>query len=323
MITIPISKVQEVIKDLSSEIKIWMDKSEIELENLYEKKSTNKEEKAYLATLIHNWENIVKGEPAHLNNLKEQFELPNASASRNKKFKDKVINAAGYSRLRKDFLPMYFRKIGIKACVYCNSQLTITVDGFRFKNNNPLESINALFQTDHYIDKASYPCFSVSLFNLYPVCASCNLSKSQCKINFNLYAHENDSTKSLFTFILNEETKATYISDRDPSVLDFTFNEPDKPDDTYQNFKHTFDIEGIYRTQKDIIEELILKKETYTDDYIKLLRTEFNKILSDPNIFDRLLLGNYVKPEEIHNKPLAKFTQDMAEQIGFVVPKKS
>jgi hypothetical protein len=322
MIAIPISKVKAVMTDCATDIQAWMNTAAVRLENLHNRAITNDEERAYLANLLFDWDAIVKGEPDYLSGLKDGYELPNAIAARNTEFKDRVLAATGYTDLRRDFLPEYFRKIGIKACVYCNSQLAITVDGFRFEDGDPLASVNARFQVDHYIDKGTYPCFSVSLFNFYPVCATCNLSKSQCKINFNLYRPETECTKSLFTFILDEDTKAQYVLDRDPSILDFTFDEPDLPDNTYQDFKHTFDIEGIYRTQKDIIEELILKKETYTEEYIELLRKEFHKILKDPNIFDRLLLGNYVKPGEIHNRPLAKFTQDIAEQIGFVIPKK-
>jgi len=35
-------------------------------------------------------------------------------------------------------------------------------------------------------------------------------------------------------------------------------------------------------------------------------------------MFERFLIGNYTEPKEIHKRPMAKFQQDIAEQLGLL-----
>lgn len=65
--------------------------------------------------------------------------------------KNQIIAALGYKDLRTSFYPKYFKDIGIKACVYCNSQLTISA----IKNSK--NEFSAKFDVDHYHSKDDYP----------------------------------------------------------------------------------------------------------------------------------------------------------------------
>jgi hypothetical protein len=86
----------------------------------------------------------------------------------------------------------------------------------------------------------------------------------------------------------------------------------------FSSFQETFDIKGIYETQKDIVEELILKALIYTPNYKKTLIENFPKIFNDVNLSNRLIVGNYVQSDEIHRRPMAKFIQDIAKQIKLI-----
>lgn len=117
-------------------------------------------------------------------------------------FKDKLLQTLGYTELRSKYVnnknpknPLYvdfYQDFGIKSCVFCNSQLTIVAD-------ETTGTLRARFQLDHFIDKANYPCFSISFFNLYPVCGSCNNKKGSKEVQFQLYSNElKDLNKSNF-----------------------------------------------------------------------------------------------------------------------------
>ncbi len=228
-------------------------------------------------------------------------------------FKDYLISLMGYEKLRSDktspLFPKFFRELGIKVCVYCNSQLTISAE---YQN----KKVVARFQVDHFIDKASYPCFSISFFNLYPVCASCNSKKGNKEVKFLLYTDEEfKALHSEYKFVLDDVSIAKYRISRKVNNLVITF------DDNGHKLDEVFAIEGIYNTQKDLAAEIIVKSEIYNESYKRSLQSSFDKLYgkgkSSMN-FSRFIVGNYTEQSEIHNRPMSKFTQDIARQIGLI-----
>ena len=202
----------------------------------------------------------------------------------------------------------YFEKIEIKSCVYCNSQLALTV-----RKVNGIKC--AKFQVDHYYSKSEFPVFSISFYNLYPVCGPCNNSKSSNKVKFNLYSDSyNDFKTSKFKFEIDKKSILKYRVNGIDSELLIKFHEP-----TNANFKRTFAIEGIYETQKDIAEELVLKSMIYNKSYTDSLRIGLEKLYKDKApMLERLLVGNYTEENDIHKRPMAKFTQDLAKQLKLI-----
>ncbi len=218
--------------------------------------------------------------------------------------KTKTLWALDYKTIRRDFLPEYFQKIGIKSCVYCNSQLTITVD-------KSIKPPKGKFQADHYYPKSKYPHLSISLYNLYPTCASCNHDKLDAIIDFNLYQ---DSVKeSRFTFSIDKNSLSSYMTSKNHQELKILFNDPEAPAEN--SFENKFHISGIYQTQKDLAEEIILKAHIYNAAYKETLKNSFPELIPDSLILERLLTGNYVEPNDIHKRPLAKFVQDITADI--------
>lgn len=323
MISIPIETVEAVIyeKAMLKELNSWIAKGKTKLKALKDE-TVDQDEIDYLDKLISQWNTLVKAHPDTLEANKANYILPHP---KNKKlrvaFKDKVLGAGGYEEMRSQFFPEYFRKIGIKACVYCNSQLAVSTDGIKTIKRKVNQVVNARFQLDHFIDKAKYPCFSICLFNLNPVCASCNNSKSNYRIQFDLYVANANRKSSPFIFLIDKKRLAAYLMNWDPAVLDFDFIEGPYNDPNIRTFKDTFDIEGIYRTQIDILEEMIIRHKIYTEKYIESLREAFEDILDDPSLFDRIIMGNYTNANEIHKRPMAKFMQDMTRQLELLVKK--
>lgn len=284
------------------------------------------DELTYANKLKNDFKSIVIATPRELDTLKFEFDaIINSKTIKSKykeTFRNQLIEAMGYKKLRSSFFPKYFQKIGIKACVYCNSQLTLSINNIEKLKTKTKINVIAKFQVDHYYAKSEYPCFSISLFNLYPSCASCNNSKSTKSINFKLYTDDVLKTKkSEFKFELEIASPAKYLLSRNIDDIKFTFNEPDKPlnqDEIKGSFQNTFDIEGIYETQKDIAEELILKSVIYNEHYRKKLVNSFPEIFKNVSISQRLIIGNYSEEHEIHKRPMAKFMQDIAKQLNLI-----
>lgn len=312
MIAISIDKVKAVFKIHQSDIDtIIKEKKQTVVELLNDvSKNHNRNQKKYLQELINYFEEIVFATPSEILEYKKSLaEIPKDWRKKKDKkpsFKDELLKALGYSKLRKKFYPIYFQKLGIKTCVYCNSMLTICTE--------KEEVISAKFQLDHYLDKATYPCFSISFFNLYPTCASCNNAKGNKVVDFLLYSDDlSATTKSSFNFNFKTGSVATYLCSQNIQDIAFSFQEPNK-----SSFQETFDIEGIYNTQKDIAEELILKAQMYSKTYQNSLIKSFPKIFTNASLNNRIFIGNYCEENEIHKRPMSKFTQDLAKDLGLL-----
>ena len=226
--------------------------------------------------------------------------------------KDKILIALGYSALRSTFYPKYFKEIGIKACVYCNSQLTISA----IKNSK--KEYSAKFDVDHYHSKDDYPFLSISLFNLYPACASCNRLKSTNPIEFELYSEDiSKLNRSNYRFKLDCNAKAKYLTTKDANEIEFSFIEPIY-DLGKRKFNDVFHIEGIYQTQVDLIEELIIKSQIYNSSYLKTLQNNFSKLNLHPELFKRTLVGNYTEDRDIHKRPMSKLVMDIAKELELI-----
>jgi hypothetical protein len=201
-------------------------------------------EQNYLDSIIEIYERnkILTSTPREIDAIKTQIgPLPACSRKprKLKPFKKILIEVLNYSNLRNTFYPMYFNQLGLKACVYCNSTLTISIE----KNAS---IYSARFDVDHYEPKNEFPYLSIFLFNLYPTCAPCNRMKSQSTgVDFKLYSDDlNDTKKSSYKFKLDPGSKAKFLITKDHIDLSFSF-EP-----TLNTLQSTFKIKEIYENQK-------------------------------------------------------------------------
>lgn len=320
MISRSISSVQNVISNNALQIEKYTNKLSEDLFLLWGDRTFDAQESKYVYKLLELSDKIITAVPSKLALYKRQFDsiIPSSRMKLDsmKGFRDKIIAALKYSNRRSDFYPQYFRSIGIKTCVYCNSQLTVSIDSVD-KKNIGRTLVKAKFQVDHYLPKSHYPCFSISLFNLYPVCASCNNCKLDKDIVFSLYK-DTVTYPSDFKFILDDISKMRFIGSRNINDLKISFSEPKVAKPGTESFKDLFDIQGIYETQKDVVAEIILKSEVYSDTYKNDLMKKFPKIFKDLGTINQLIIGNYVEESDIHRRPMAKFIQDIAKQLKLI-----
>jgi hypothetical protein len=194
--------------------------------------------------------------------------------------------------------------------VYCNAQLAVSIE----REN---DTISARFQIDHFYPQSSYPCFSISFFNLYPVCGPCNNIKREQPADFKLYSDDIVPLKSPYLFILDETSKLDFLRSGKIEDIQISFSEP--PASGNGNLlQQLFDIQGIYNTQKDIAQELILKARSSPKSYKEGLNASLPGLFQSPEMINRLLVGNYTEEINIHKRPMAKFMMDLARQLGML-----
>lgn len=312
MISIHQKKVLQVQDDFKVEIEKQRENALNKLKQI-DQSIYNSDEIDYLKSIITLYEkkNILIKKPNEIEVLKKQIKsIPPNSKSPKKGLKKELLDSLDYSSLRSSFYPKYFYKIGIKACVYCNSVLTISTQkkkprSFEHKGN---------FDVDHYHSKDEYPFLSIFLFNLYPACAPCNRKKSKSSsITFELYSDDQKKVaSSQFKFEFDKGSIAKYLLTKDKEDLHFIFHSG------VSGFQDTFGIQQIYETQKDVIEELVVKKHMYDKDNRESLHKIFSKLNLNADLYLRTMVGNYTKEKDIHKRPLSKFTQDIARDLGII-----
>ena len=161
-------------------------------------------------------------------------------------------------------------------------------------------------QLDHFFPKDSYPLFAVSFYNLIPSCYSCN----HVKLNKDLKHSPYDSS---FPF---DDVKFTYI----PKSTDKIEIKIDSRNPDFKNGIRILGIEELYQSHIDVVNELIWKKEVYTDSY----REGLTEILNQTNLelskaeVDRFITGYYTDKENYGNRPLSKMVTDISKEIGLV-----
>jgi len=317
MNSISVEFVQDIINDFDSDIRSHWDTVSLKLKDL-KLKTVDYKELCYLDCLLNFGASILISTPQQLTQLMNRFDhiISNKEMVLKSRsgFRKAIIDCMGYTTLRSVFYPKIFQKLGIKSCVYCNSSLTVVVEKeYVSKNSSKLQ---AKFQLDHFIPKKEYPCLSISIFNLYPVCSNCNISKGVKKVFFDLYK-DGRVHISPFKFKLGNGSCAKFLLSNNLDDISIEFEEP-KARRGCSKFSDIFLIKPIYLTQRDVVAELILKAQAYPNSYRSILLKTLPSIFHSEAIITRLVCGNYVEEWEIHKRPLSKLTLDIAHQIGLI-----
>ncbi|MFZ4400743.1 MAG: hypothetical protein ACOYO1_11970 [Bacteroidales bacterium] len=252
--------------------------------------------------LITNWNNLDR-------NLFYDYDK-RGRESKITPFGNNILSKLNYEDFRSTYAYIISKIIGIKACPYCNAILTIVAE-------REGDEKKSLFQLDHFFPKSKFPLLSISIFNLIPSCANCNHTKSNDDVDLNLDFHlyYEETPLDAFKFKLSEKSIIEYVYSKNREIEIQFLNGEDSTPEYAERHNRSFDIKGIYDNQKDIAEELIWKSLAYNDSRIKELSTLLN---IGEEVIKRMVIGNYIDREDIHKRPLAKFQQDIARQLGLI-----
>lgn len=308
-------------------------------------KTVNNAQKNYLAYLDKNFQDILVASLSDLKRHKEVLEKEYSfnlsvclNKTKNKKcrkcsnclvnneiheFGEQILKLLAYKNT--DFAN-YFIGNNNRACYICNAQYTliaaktykqrpknwiinkkIQVKKYLKELNSYQPETKLVFQLDHFFPKSIYPGLSISLHNLIPICANCNLSKGNRELDYNSFLKLDDPDTIKFSII--EKSLEEFI-------LGTGKLEIDVDDQSGIGIAEKFSFKGIYDNHVDYAEELIHRKIKYSNGYKQILVREFGGLNLDSDVIeDRLILGTYVDKDQIHKRPLSKFLQDINEQL--------
>jgi len=223
-----------------------------------------------------------------------------------------------YNTFRDKWGVELLKDLDITVCPFCNREYI-----FKFEDTVQ-DKARIIASFDHYYDKDTYPFLAVSFFNLIPSCHICN-SKFKHTKNFyydkHLHPYEDDFNKkakfSHFFTTVDNETKHCSIFSEERISLDL--KPIDKDDKKTQNTINTFRLNDIYQNHKDIVLELVQKREIYSDSYIDDLLNQYEGTLfKNREDLLRLITCGYVNDEDLHKRPLSKLIKDISEELKLI-----
>lgn len=271
--------------------------------------------KAYLNATITNMPSIIKNHPNGKDSYLSEFNgygcvmTWNGWKSKNTTtFHDRIVEAMKYKYIRQSIFPKYVIKLGIKTCVYCNTQYALTID-------EECEESAAFYELDHAWPKAKYPFLAISFFNLQPCCGPCNKRKSDKGKPYSIYV-EKSPAESIVQFSINNESLVDYILTHNRDNLKIQVDTEDK------ELSDLYDKIGVrkrYSKLNDEAEEMIWKAKIYNEAYFKQFYAAYGRtpINTNTNLF-RLLYGIYAGEENVYSRPLTKMKQDIAKQLKMI-----
>lgn len=212
-----------------------------------------------------------------------------------------------YERLPK---AKFIKQLNINVCPYCNRNYI-----FNFTKNNTQE---ATAQLDHFFDKKDYPYLAVTLFNLVPSCSTCNQRKSSSKVKiFHPYTESfNESAKFKYNGIMaiDKEDTTTFLDTKRVMFTLEAINNIDK----VKNHKELFNLDNLYMEHKDIVSELLQKREIYPDSYIDELAHNYSGLFKNREDLLRLITCGYVEDKDLDKRPLSKLIKDISEELELI-----
>ena len=207
-----------------------------------------------------------------------------------------------YKAFREKYGKEFVQRIGITVCPYCNRN---------FINNG---RDRATAQLDHFFNKAKFPLFAISLYNLIPCCYSCNHIKHTYSIGYSPYNHNFETDQMLtFDYILKELNNYEIII-KPNKIYNSVGTEVTNP--IVSNIQELQLIEQ-YNIHIDLLKQLLFKVQKMPKTYL----IELSNLLKDNVNFDlgmneeELFYDNYLSEVHYHLRPLSKFTRDIVKNI--------
>lgn len=245
--------------------------------------------------LITPFEKIVTAELKELLLIKEYIDIHKIEMADDlKNYLLKTVYQCNIDRLA------FVQNLGVNVCPYCNRN---------FINSS---SKKTSCQFDHFINKSSYPILSVSFYNLVPVCGNCNHKKSDKDFSYSPY-DDTIEVDDMLTFSYDIKG-VKYVSDLSELKVSIKLSS----NGILKENIEILELEELYELHNDIVQDLLIKKEIYTEEYKEQLFREFETVFSSKQEIEQLIVGAYVDSSEYEKRPLSKMIADIGKELGIV-----
>ena len=301
MIKINLENEEEILKNHIEEVQQY-----INFEALQHR------EKSYIK---QNIEYILKAKPDEFEDVIAKIKQNNIDNNRLKKAfvggKD-CGGSIGYTKFSSKGTATYnaydlAQKLKINVCPYCNRNYTFTIKDKNSKSTRP--------DFDHFYDKGTHPVLALSFYNLIPSCILCNSRlKSTAKFSTITHLHPyKDSFNDYAKFRLKIINSKFFYDEKGFDLKLETI------DDKAKKIKEDFALETLYQEHKDIVLELIQKREIYPDSYIDDLFHQYEGTLfKNREDVLRHITGGYIEDKDINKRPLSKLIKDISEELDLI-----
>ena len=194
-------------------------------------------------------------------------------------------------------------KLGIKVCPYCGQQYFGLVPDKDTKEYKISEAT-----LDHFLPQKKYKYLALNIYNLIPVCRTCNSTyKNQ---HSEIFLHPFfESLQDNINFNLDNVTIPNFLLNKDIDVQIKNVSERNihqRVEDQIIRLR----LKDRYKYYQDIIKSLIYKRIAFNHPYVQQL----SKLLQMANInIEQMLLRQDIFGED---EPFLKFKSDLWKQIS-------
>lgn len=161
-------------------------------------------------------------------------------------------------------------------------------------------------QIDHFYPRADYPVFSLSLYNLVPVCGNCNRIKSNQSVTFVSPWDETVDWDDVVKFSYKMKAIDTY-----QIVIKAKGNAANNIEKMH--IREAYDIHSVE------VEELLEKQRFYSDTQNKEIRKVMEKLLISDRDIKRAVFGPEITVDKVGTKSLGKMMRDLHKKMGIYV----
>lgn len=181
---------------------------------------------------------------------------------------------------------------GLTVCPYCNRDYI----------NCRSKTLTGA-QLDHFYPRSKFPIFSVCLYNLVPVCGTCNRIKNDDTHDFaSPFDEEIDWENDIrFSYDLLDNKRIKITIDAKPPIE--------------QNIR-AMRIENAYEIHETEVKELREKAQMYQDTQLE----EFNKVLGEAGVTQQemktMVFGPEITKESMRKRPLGRMLRDLERELG-------
>lgn len=191
--------------------------------------------------------------------------------------------------------------LDLRTCPYCNKQYIEPI----YTNKGKMRG-----DMDHFYSKELYPLFSISIYNLVPVCGFCNSSFKGTK-NFELadiHPYRDSIDESFkFKFHLQGDSIRVYTQKN---------LSPEANTTGFERYNDYFKYEKQYQYHENLVREFITKTRMYTDGLVENLRERFDIYNLSRKQIKEQIYGYRMDDKDINKKTLAKFSKDVLLQLN-------
>lgn len=225
-------------------------------------------------------------------------------------------------------------KLGVGLCPYCNRQYVTSLRISQPRKKGTPKSLRegqTRATLDHFYDKGRYPYLAISLYNLIPSCKVCNSdfkgSQEMCSQKY-LHPYEDGfGSNARFTVIPKaspgragqpyDVTSLLGGNDRFQIGIRYISTDLEFNQRAERN-ADLFKLVDLYNFHKEEVRELLQKTQHYSEDYIDIILSQSGSLFNSREEVARFVVGNYPREENYGRRSLAKFTADIAEELGLL-----